>query len=135
MEDGSEPVNVKADPSQMQQTLMNLVINGIQAMRKGGTLTLGFGQERARPQWAPDRPEASYLVVCVKDEGEGIPRENINKIFDPFFTTKGVGEGTGLGLSVAFGIIKEHEGWIDVESELGKGSCFKVYLPREECHG
>jgi two-component system NtrC family sensor kinase len=135
MEDGSEPVNVKADPSQMQQTLMNLVINGIQAMREGGTLTLEFWQERARPQGAPDRPEAPYLVICVKDEGEGIPRENINKIFDPFFTTKGVGEGTGLGLSVAFGIVKEHEGWIDVESEVGKGSCFKVYLPREECHG
>jgi two-component system NtrC family sensor kinase len=134
MEGGSEPVEVKADPSQIQQTLMNLVINGIQAMVKGGALTLGFRQERRKPPAEPDRPETPYLVIDVRDEGEGIPPENIQKIFDPFFTTKGVGEGTGLGLSVAFGIVKEHGGWIDVESEVGKGSCFRVYLPREESH-
>ena len=67
----------------------------------------------------------------VTDHGEGISPEIIDQIFEPFFTTKQVGEGTGLGLSIAYGIVQEHGGWIDVRSELGKGSCFSVYLPIE----
>ena len=135
LDEESGPASLKADASQIQQTLMNLVINGIHAMKSGGTLTIGFRRQRARPPGEPGRPEASCLIMVVRDEGEGIPRENIQKIFDPFFTTKGIGEGTGLGLSVAFGIVKEHGGWIDVESEPGRGSRFEVYLPVEDHHG
>jgi two-component system NtrC family sensor kinase len=135
LEEGPEPASLNADGSQIQQTLMNLVINGIQAMKKGGKLTIGFRRERARPPGEAGRQEASCLVMIVNDEGEGIPPENIQKIFDPFFTTKGIGEGTGLGLSVAYGIVREHGGWIDVESGADRGSRFDVYLPVEDHHG
>jgi len=73
--------------------------------------------------------EGPYVCVRVADEGEGIAEENIPHLFEPFFTTKDVGEGTGLGLSVAYGIVRDHGGWIAVKSELGKGSLFAVYLP------
>jgi signal transduction histidine kinase len=71
-----------------------------------------------------------YAVIRIRDQGVGISPEDREQIFEPFFTTKGVGEGTGLGLSIAYGIVCEHGGWIDVESELGQGSCFAVFIPR-----
>ena len=72
------------------------------------------------------------MSLVIADDGPGIPPELLPRIFDPFFTTKDVGEGTGLGLSIAHGIVRDHGGWIDVKSELGKGSCFYVYLPKGE---
>jgi two-component system NtrC family sensor kinase len=79
--------------------------------------------------------EKNYVAVSIKDEGEGIPENNVNHLFEPFFTTKGVGEGTGLGLSIAYGIVQEHGGWIDVQSKVGEGTCFTIYIPLEvdEC--
>ena len=76
--------------------------------------------------------ERNYLVICIKDEGRGIEPENVSHIFEPFFTTKEVGKGTGLGLAIVYGIIQEHDGWIEVQSKPGKGACFRVYLPVEE---
>jgi len=122
---------VAIDPSQMQQVLMNLVMNGIQAMPKGGHLKVGLRPERARPPSQEKGEEKEYMAVDVRDEGEGIAPENMNHLFEPFFTTKETGKGTGLGLSIAYGIVEEHGGWIDAESQPDQGSCFTVFLPVE----
>ncbi len=115
------PVRAKVDAAQIEQALTNLVINAVHAMPDGGTITVTTREETAR--------ERRCAVVEVTDTGTGISKENLERIFEPFFTTKAVGDGTGLGLSVTHGIIADHEGWMDIESELGKGSTFKVYLP------
>jgi signal transduction histidine kinase len=122
---------IAIDQAQMQQVLTNLVMNGIQAMPNGGRLELGISVERARRPADESSEEKNYLAIRVRDEGVGISEENMKRIFEPFFTTKEVGKGTGLGLSIAHGIVEEHGGCIEVESELGKGSCFTVYLPME----
>jgi two-component system NtrC family sensor kinase len=124
------PVNI--DRSQIQQVLVNLIMNGIQAMPEGGRLVLALSVEKVQPANVQHAERKDFFCIRVKDEGEGIPPGNINLVFDPFFTTKGVGKGTGLGLSISYGIVEEHGGWIDVQSELGKGSCFTVFLPLEE---
>jgi two-component system, NtrC family, sensor kinase len=114
------------DPDQLQQVFLNLILNAVQAMPDGGILHLSASlkQNTGQPnQW----DQRHYLQVCVEDTGVGIEREAIQHIFSPFFTTKD--KGTGLGLMVTQGIIQDHEGWIEVESEVGKGSQFKVYLP------
>jgi signal transduction histidine kinase len=123
------PVLARADQGQLEQALTNFVLNGIQAMPQGGTLRVGASTRRVRPPAEPGGPEADYLCLIVTDEGEGISRDNLLRIFEPFFTTKGVGQGTGLGLSVAYGIVSEHGGWIDVESQVGSGSRFIIHLP------
>jgi signal transduction histidine kinase len=126
---------VSIDKSQMQQVLINLIMNGIQAMPDGGRLEVEIHLEHNQQKLLANNPEKKFLAIHIKDEGQGIAEENLNRIFDPFFTTKEVGSGTGLGLSIVYGIVQEHNGWIDVESKLGKGTCFTVYLPlgAEEC--
>jgi len=124
--------DVDADGTLIQQVLTNLVLNAIQAMPGGGWLTVSFNRVRRRPPLEVSGVEGDYLSMSVEDQGEGILEEDVPRIFDPFFTTKGVGEGTGLGLSVAYGIIREHRGWIEVESVPGRGSAFSMYLPRPE---
>ena len=126
---------VSIDPFQIQQVLINLMMNGIQAMPDGGHLELKLHMEYAFHPALSGGLEKDYVVVYIKDEGEGIPENNINYLFEPFFTTKGVGEGTGLGLSIAYGIVQEHGGWIDVKSKVGEGTCFTIYIPLEvdEC--
>jgi len=126
----SAPVFARFDQSQMQQVLANVLMNGIQAMPAGGRLRIALDVRRARPPAETGRAEGDYLCVTVEDEGRGIAREDLASVFEPFFTTKGIGEGTGLGLAVAHGIVAEHGGWIEVESELGKGSRFSIFLPR-----
>ena len=122
---------VSIDSSQIQQVLMNLVMNGIQAMPQGGHLEVRLSLECVRPPFQTSGEKKESLAIYVTDEGEGISQENMNHLFEPFFTTKETGKGTGLGLSIAHGIVEEHGGWIDVESEPGKGSCFTVFLPVE----
>lgn len=130
LEASPEPAVASVDAGQFQQVVTNLIMNGIQAMAHGGTLEVELRREHAQPPAGGQNAQAGeYFHVAIRDEGQGIPEENLKHIFDPFFTTKDVGEGSGLGLSIAFGIVKEHGGWIDVQSELGKGSCFSVYLP------
>lgn len=125
----SESVVVEVDGDQIQQILSNLVLNSVQAMPKGGPVSVRL---RTRRRLSPPEfggREGSFACLSVQDAGAGIAPENIDRVFEPFFTTKEVGEGTGLGLSVALGMIKEHGGWIEVESTVGKGSCFTMNLP------
>lgn len=121
------PAIASVDAGQIQQVLTNLLVNGLQSMPDGGRIEVKITRKVTRPPKG-DR-EAEYLCLCVQDEGKGIPEENLAHLFEPFFTTKDVGEGSGLGLSIAYGIVREHSGWIEVTSELGNGSLFSVYLP------
>jgi CheY-like chemotaxis protein len=125
-------LTVMADSGQIEQVLMNLATNARDAMPDGGKFIIrtdhiemdnefikihGFGQT------------GRYAVITIEDTGEGIDDDTKEKIFEPFFTTKEVGKGTGLGLAMVYGIIQQHEGYIDVQSEFGKGTTFTIYLP------
>jgi PAS domain S-box-containing protein len=126
---------VVGDSTQLYQVLMNLSINARDAMPNGGMLTIDLQNVTLSEQEAGLHLGATpgmYVILSVKDTGSGIPMEVINRIFDPFFTTKEPGKGTGLGLSSALSIVKSHGGFIDVHSEVGKGTEFKVYLPAKE---
>jgi hemerythrin-like metal-binding protein len=109
--------DVECMPSQVNQVFMNMLVNAAQAIEKDGTITVRSGTS------------GDEVWVEVEDSGKGISPENLNRIFDPFFTTKPVGKGTGLGLSLSYGIVKKHNGRIEVKSEVGKGSTFRVWLP------
>jgi signal transduction histidine kinase len=126
----SDPVLAELDPNQIQQVLTNVTMNGIQATPVGGRVRLGIERGAAvPPDGAGLAAETGVFVrVTVEDEGSGMPPEVVEHVFEPFFTTKGVGHGTGLGLSVAYGIVREHRGWIEVESAPGRGSRFAIYL-------
>ena len=113
---------VVADPSLIQQVFMNLIINAAEAMDGNGRMDLTTRLE----------PDGEFVEILFADSGHGISEENQERIFDPFFTTKEVGHGTGLGLAISFGIVKEHEGTIAVESEPGKGATFTVRLPARD---
>jgi PAS domain S-box-containing protein len=123
---------VQADVTQMHQVLMNLCVNARDAMPQGGSLKLSAENillDEAPTQGQAEAKPGPYVIVTVTDTGTGIAPEIIHRIFDPFFTTKGIGKGTGLGLSTVIGIVKSHGGFITVDSEPGRGSAFKVYLP------
>ena len=117
---------VLGDGDQLQQVFLNLILNAIQAMPNGGTLRLSASSKRISKEGL-DGGDREYIEVCVKDTGIGMEADILKNIFIPFFTTKDT--GTGLGLMVIHGIVQDHEGWIEAESEVGKGSTFKVYLP------
>ena len=124
--------HVMADPGMLEQVLMNLVINARDAMPSGGKLTISTGQihiDAGQPLVNPDASAGDFVFLKVADNGVGIQPEHLAHIFEPFYTTKDVGKGTGLGLATAYGIVKQHRGWIEVESEAGNGSTFHVYLP------
>jgi len=127
----SEDFPAMADPGQLQQVLSNLLLNAVQAMPDGGTINLAVsrGNYRRRGMESDVATLGDSARIDIRDNGIGIPPDNRHHIFDPFFTTKGVGEGTGLGLSIAYGIVEDHGGWIDVDSVVGKGSCFSVFVP------
>jgi PAS domain S-box-containing protein len=122
----------RADATQIHQILMNLSVNARDAMSGSGTLTLSAQNVTLDQHFAQMHPEAhpgKYVSISVADTGIGIDPEHIDRIFDPFFTTKAHGEGTGLGLSTTLGIVRAHEGFINVYSEPGRGTRFTVYLP------
>lgn len=126
---------VMVDPGQIEQALVNLVVNAVDAMREGGTLTITTGLATFDNKFIKSRgygKPGKYARISVTDTGIGIGKEIRKKIFEPFFTTKEVGKGTGLGLSMVHGIIKEHDGYIDVRSERGKGATFEIYIPLSE---
>ncbi|RPI30212.1 MAG: GAF domain-containing protein, partial [Chloroflexota bacterium] len=116
---------ISVDPSQIKQVLLNLVHNAIQAMPKGGVLKVFTSLSQS----GGGKEGQDWLTIAVSDTGEGISRQNIDRIFEPFFTTRPAGTGTGLGLSVSYGIVTDHGGYIEVESQPGEGSCFTVFLP------
>jgi two-component system NtrC family sensor kinase len=126
--EGEAPGLAHVDRFQVQQVITNLTMNAIQAVPSGGHVDVEVEGAVAPENAAAPRHEGGFVRVTVRDDGPGIPADAVGRIFEPFFTTKSVGEGTGLGLSVAYGIVQEHGGWIDVESREGKGSTFAVYL-------
>jgi signal transduction histidine kinase len=109
----------------MKQVFMNLVMNAKQAIADGGTIWIITEAE----------PRTEQIKITVSDNGCGVPEAMVDKIFDPFFTTKPVGEGTGLGLAVSYGIIHEHDGSIEVKSEEGVGTTFTIHLPQRGLEG
>ncbi|HYV45405.1 MAG TPA: ATP-binding protein [Myxococcaceae bacterium] len=123
------PIEVEVDGGQMQQVLTNLLMNAVQSMGAPGTVRMEASKQRAAPPPGVDGGEGDFVRLDVVDEGSGIAPDVLPHIFEPFFTTKGIGEGTGLGLSVSYGIVRDHGGWIAVETAPGKGSRFSVYLP------
>ena len=123
---------VVGDGTQLHQVVLNLCVNARDAMPHGGSLSINTENAMLDEQFAGMNPEAKagpYVIISVADSGSGIPPDVQERIFDPFFTTKPLGQGTGLGLSTVQGIVKGHGGFISLNSAMGKGSAFKVYLP------
>ncbi|NMC64922.1 MAG: hypothetical protein GYA53_02125, partial [Acidobacteria bacterium] len=112
-----KPVLIYAQRERLQQVFINIILNALDAMPGGGQLTIQTRQQEAR------------AIIKITDTGLGIKPEHLPRIFDPFFTTKGIGKGTGLGLSISFAIVKEHEGQILVDSQVGQGTTFTIILP------
>lgn len=123
---------VVGDSNQLEQVVMNLLVNAGDAMPNGGTITIETGAVNLQRDASAVHPLLSpgkYVLLRITDTGTGIPDEIKDRIFDPFFTTKGPGKGTGLGLAMVYGIIKEHSGAITVKSQVGRGTTFEIYLP------
>jgi signal transduction histidine kinase len=110
---------VKCYPQQLNQVFMNILVNAAQAIEEQGEINIKTTHVNG------------YVEIAISDTGSGISEENLNKIFDPFFTTKDVGKGTGLGMNIAYNIIKKHNGTIDVESKVGEGTTFTIRIPTE----
>ncbi|MCJ2079470.1 response regulator [Methylobacterium sp. E-041] len=128
---------VKADVNQFEQVIVNLAVNARDAMPGGGRLLIRTANvldpgAAAKPDGRGGAPAGDHVLIEVLDTGEGIPADLMEKIFEPFFTTKEIGKGTGLGLSTVFGIVKQSGGTIDVQSTVGEGTSFRIYLPRHE---
>jgi PAS domain S-box-containing protein len=126
------PATVEADAGMVEQVLLNLAVNARDAMPRGGQLAIRIAivdVDDAHVRRQPEARTGRFVCVSKSDTGCGIPAENLQRIFEPFFTTKEIGKGTGLGLATVYGIVKQHQGWIEVESVVGKGTTFRVYIP------
>jgi two-component system, cell cycle sensor histidine kinase and response regulator CckA len=126
---------VKVDVNQFEQVIINLAVNARDAMSRGGTLTIrtaNVSEEESRAVNPGLMPPGEYVLCEVADTGSGIPKDILDKIWEPFFSTKDVGKGTGLGLSTVYGIIKQTGGFVFCDSEVGRGTSFRIYLPRHQ---
>jgi len=124
---------VQADPGMIEQVLLNLVVNARDAMPEGGQISIETSRvliDEARASQRPNERPGDFIRLSVRDTGSGIAPDHLPRIFEPFFTTKEVGKGTGLGLATVFGIVEQHQGWVEVESEIGRGTVFHIFLPR-----
>ncbi len=129
---------VLADEGMMEQVLMNLAVNARDAMQGGGRLIIGVSGKDIQPEDLfkhPDGRVGHFVCFTVTDTGCGIPPDVLPRIFEPFFTTKPIGKGTGLGLATVYGIVKQHDGWIEVDSAMGRGTTFRVLLPLAQGNG
>ena len=134
----AQPMFLHADAGMMDQVLMNLVVNARDAMPNGGQLvieTAGVEFDELAVAQSVKARTGSFVRLSVSDNGCGIPPEILPQIFEPFFTTKAIGKGTGLGLATVFGIVQQHQGWVNVYSEVGHGTTFRIYLSAtgQEC--
>ncbi|ACY15805.1 sensor histidine kinase [Haliangium ochraceum] len=129
---GEEPIAVPGDPDRLQQVLINLVNNALQAMPQGGRLGIATRVLSRRRPGLEHAPEQDYAVIDVSDSGAGVPPEERERIFEPFYTSRRSEGGTGLGLAVCYSIVKDHDGWIDIDDAAGGGTVFSVYLPTED---
>jgi CheY-like chemotaxis protein len=123
---------IRADASMMEQIVMNLAVNARDAMPNGGRVTISTSLETVHRAPTPldSEPRAGdFVCLAFSDNGTGMDAQILSRIFEPFFTTKPVGKGTGLGLSTVFGIVRQHEGWVDVESQPNQGTIFRIYFP------
>jgi two-component system cell cycle sensor histidine kinase/response regulator CckA len=130
-----ETGSVRADPTQMTQVLLNLVLNARDAMPLGGRLTIevrGVKEDSERPAHCPETPVGPHVLLAVRDSGQGIAADLLPRIWEPFFTTKAEGKGSGLGLTVVQSIVQQSGGYIRVRSDVGQGTTFEIYLPRVE---
>jgi CheY-like chemotaxis protein len=124
--------HIEADTGMIEQIIMNLAVNSRDAMPKGGKLLIATSAIEIGAAYTRQHPEARpgwFVCLTVTDTGSGMDHKVLQRLFEPFFTTKDVGKGTGLGLATIYGIVKQHQGWIEVQSEMGVGSTFKVFLP------
>jgi signal transduction histidine kinase len=131
-----QPLTIHADSLQIEQVLYNLAANARDAMPEGGSFTIETSLVPDDDSFLTSSDFGSveeYALLIISDTGTGMDKETIKHLFDPFFTTKQVGKGTGLGMSVAYGIIRQHNGYIQVQSKPGKGTVFRIYLPLRDC--
>ena len=122
----------RADPAQIEQVVINLAVNARDAMPEGGRLTISATNAVVDRELSPDVGPGEYVLISVRDTGQGMDEDTSSRIFEPFFTTKEIGSGTGLGLAMVYGIVEQHGGHVEVESALGEGSVFRVYLARSD---
>jgi len=129
---GNRTGKINMDPTQIDQLLVNLCVNARDAVGENGRITIETDVAEVDATFCGDMGECrpgSYMLLSVSDNGSGIAPDLLPHLFEPFFTTKGMGKGTGLGLATVYGIVKQNDGWVQVQSELGKGTCFRIYLP------
>src|SRR4051812_47439472 len=128
---GQNLPSLEADAGMLEQVIMNLAVNSRDAMPAGGRLdisTLAVEIDEAYVSHNTDARAGKFVCLCVTDTGSGMDRQTMERIFEPFFSTKEVGKGTGLGLATVYGIVNQHQGWIEVRSEVGQGTTFKIYF-------
>jgi two-component system cell cycle sensor histidine kinase/response regulator CckA len=131
----AELPGVIGDIGMIEQVVMNLAVNARDAMPRGGTLVISLEpvtMDAADAERHPDARPGNFLRLCISDTGSGMDAATLGRIFEPFFTTKEIGKGTGLGLATVYGIVKQHDGWVEVQSEPDKGTAFSVFFPANE---